>query len=106
MMLDNRTLDCQNRKVCTEISSYLIKKNVTNIDLGGFQICYAVHGKKMRLDEFFSLERSFAFAKEYSEENVRRNGCTWEGLAHYHSGTAKYNRKYAKGLKDGYEKIR
>lgn len=106
LMIDNRTLDCQNKELCTEISSYLINQHVSNMDLGGFQICYTVHNKKMRLEQFFSLKDSFAFAKEFSEQNVKRKGCTWKGLAYYHSGTKKYNEKYAKGLKDGYEKIR
>lgn len=106
LMLDNRTLDCQSKELCTEICSYLIDNRVKNMDLGGFQICYAVHNKKMRLDQFFSLKDSFAFAKQYSEENVKRKGCTWEGLAYYHSGTEKHNKRYAKGLKNGYQKIR
>ena len=101
-MLDNRTLDCQNQKLCTQIASYLVSKGVRNMDIGPFQICYKFHGKKMPLENFFKLNESFIFAKNYTQFLVNHYGCTWEALARYHSGTKRLNLIYAKGLKNAY----
>lgn len=102
MMLDNRTMDCQNREYCTYVASYLIESGVKNMDVGPFQICYMYHKNKMSLDQFFSLKDSFEFAKKFSEQNTRVHGCTWKALARYHSATPSHNNKYAKGLKNVY----
>jgi hypothetical protein len=101
-MLDNRTLDCRSQKLCTEVASYLLAQGVRNMDMGPFQICYKFHGKKMPLENFFKLNESFAFAKDYTRKLVDRYGCTWEALARYHSGTKKLNLRYARGLKNAY----
>jgi hypothetical protein len=102
MMLDNRTLDCKNQKQCTQIASYLIKKGVTNMDLGGFQICYYWFGKDVPLKGFFSLNDSYKFASRRTKTLTKRYGCTWQALARYHSGTKSLNTKYARRLQHAY----
>lgn len=102
MMLDKRTMDCKSSSHCSYVASYLIKKGVKNMDIGPFQICYRFHNDKLQLEQFFSLRDSFMFAKKFSEQNTKKHGCTWKALARYHSATPVYNKKYAKGLRDGY----
>ena len=102
MMLDDRTLDCKNQKLCTFIASYLIQKGVNNIDMGPFQICYYYHGKKMPLESFFSLNDSYLFASTWIKSLVKQHGCTWQALARYHSGTKKLNTSYARRLQNAY----
>jgi hypothetical protein len=102
MMLDNRTLDCKNQKLCTQIASYLIKKGVRNMDMGPFQVCYYYHGKKMPLKSFFSLNDSYRFANNWAKVLVKKHGCTWQALARYHSGTKTLNTKYARRLQHAY----
>lgn len=101
-MIDNRTLDCRNKANCTQIIGYLTKMGVKNMDLGPFQICYMYHKNNLYPHQFFSLKDSFEFAKNLSNSNFKKHGCTWEALARYHSATPYHNKKYAKGLINAY----
>jgi len=102
-MLDTRTLDCKSQQLCAEIATYLInKQKVTNMDMGAFQICYRFHSKKLAVANFFSLKESFVYAKEFAQNLVNKNGCSWQALARYHSATKNLNSKYARNLKHAY----
>ena len=38
LFIDNRTIDCKNKELCTKITEELIKKGYTNIDLGALDL--------------------------------------------------------------------
>ena len=97
IFLDNRTIDCKNRELCTKITNFLIyTENITNLDLGAFQINYTFH--KMKTKDYFSFDESYKKACSFLEELVKRHGYSWETIARYHSGTPKYNYAYLKKI--------
>ncbi|WP_457748596.1 hypothetical protein [Sulfurimonas sp.] len=96
IFLDNRTIDCRNKKLCIDITSYLIKNKIINLDLGAFQINYKYH--KMPIESYFSFKDSYYRACNIIEELIKKNGYNWQTIARYHSATPKYNYAYLKHL--------
>lgn len=101
--LDNRTIDCKNKKLCTIIASDMIKNNITNLDLGAFQINYGFH--KFKIENYFDLKKSYNISCSIASKYVNDKDLTFENIAKYHSQTRKYNQLYAKSLKKNYQKL-
>lgn len=93
---DNMVIDCINLENCTNISNALIKNNITNIDLGLFQINY--NSFKYPLYSYFDGQKSYLNACKIVKEKIKMNKgkWNWEVLASYHSMTPKYNNIYKK----------
>jgi len=103
LMLDGRTIDCQNAQRCGDIAKKLLDAGVTNIDLGAFQINYKYHPGP--LAEFFDLSKSYAKACNYVEKLARDYGWSWATVGMYHSFTPTYRNRYAKNAYNTYLKI-
>ncbi len=98
-------INCINLENCTNISNALIKNNITNLDLGLFQINY--NNFKYPLYTYFDKQKSYLNACEIVEEKIKMNKgkWNWEVLASYHSMTPKYNNIYKKKLINNYRKL-
>ena len=92
LVLDNRTIDCKNQQVCIDTTQLLINSNITNLDLGAFQINY--ESNKAPLYTYFDLAESYSFACHLVSEHVAKYGFSWESIANYHSKTKSLNTKY------------
>jgi hypothetical protein len=103
--INNRTIDCKNKELCSYILYQLSKAKITNLDLGAFQINYRVHNLKS-LSDYFSINKSYKFACGYIERCIKQYGNSWYSYACYHSRTPKYNKKYKEKLKINYEKVK
>ncbi|MBP6713750.1 MAG: hypothetical protein KA070_01960 [Aliarcobacter sp.] len=102
---DSMVINCINLENCTNISNALIKNNITNLDLGLFQINY--NNFKYPLYTYFDKQKSYLNACEIVEEKIKMNKgkWNWEVLASYHSMTPKYNNIYKKKLINNYRKL-
>ena len=95
LMLDKRTIDCNDLNTCSKILEELIKKNIKNVDCGAFQINYRYW--KRDFGDYFKLRKSYEIACDIiHKKNV--NKWSWVNIAKYHSATPKYNEKYKKRL--------
>jgi hypothetical protein len=102
--INNRTLDCRNKELCSYILYQLSKANITNLDLGAFQINYKIHNLKT-LNDYFNIDKSYKFACSHIESCIKQYGNSWYSYACYHSRTPKYNKIYREKLKINYEKV-
>ena len=68
---DNMVIDCINLENCTNISNALIKNNITNIDLGLFQINY--NSFKYPLYSYFDGQKSYLNACKIVKEKIKIN---------------------------------
>ena len=102
---DNMVIDCINLENCTNISNALIKNNITNIDLGLFQINY--NSFKYPLYSYFDGQKSYLNACKIVKEKIKMNKGKWDWqvLASYHSMTPKYNKVYKEKLIKNYIKL-
>lgn len=101
--LDNRTIDCKDKKKCVAITRTLIGHGYKDLDLGAFQINYQFH--KLPLKSYFSLKKSYLFACRFISSNIRKYGYNWYAIAGYHSFTSHINYEYQKKLIASYKKI-
>lgn len=90
--MDRRSIDCKDTATCIKIAKYLIKNNITNLDLGAFQINYRWH--KYPLSDYFNLKASYNRACEIIYSEVKRYGWSWEAIGRYHSYNKIYKREY------------
>lgn len=104
LFINNRTIDCENTKLCVYIVKELIKKKIKNYDLGAFQINHKVHNLKP-LKRYFDINKSYFYACGILNSCIKKYGFNWEGIACYHSQTPKYNKKYRKKLKENFKKV-
>lgn len=102
-LLDNRTIDCKNKKICVQITKILLQVGINNLDLGAFQINYKFH--KHKIADYFTFSDSYYIACNYVENNVKKYGKNWYAVAGYHSLSLKENLVYQKVLKQNYIKI-
>ncbi|ADU97689.1 hypothetical protein Theam_1733 (plasmid) [Thermovibrio ammonificans HB-1] len=91
--LGENSYDCKSYELCVYTARELIKRGFRNIDLGPFQINYAVH--RFPPEKAFLLPESYLKACQILVNKVKKHGWSWEGIATYHSTTPKYNRQYA-----------
>lgn len=90
--LDSRSIDCLSIDNCESILNNLLRKGVSNLDLGAFQLNYIHH--KLPLRKYFHLESSYQKACSFIEDLVSRYGYSWETIARYHSSTEEFNWNY------------
>lgn len=102
---DNMLIDCINAENCKNISNDLINSNITNLDLGLFQINY--NSFKYPIRSYFENEASYNNACEIIQKKVKMNKgkWSWEVLASYHSMTPKFNKIYKEKLIENYLKL-
>lgn len=105
MFINNRTIDCKNRQLCSYILYELTKINIINLDLGAFQINYKFHNLDT-LADYFDIHKSYIFACKYIENCVKQYGDNFKAYACYHSRTKEHNEKYQKNLKANYIKVK
>ncbi len=92
-ILDSRTIDCKSKKQCMKISKTLLRNNITNIDLGAFQINYKYHPAS--IDTYFSLPKSYRKACLILANIQEKYGWNWASVGKYHSYNPKIGNKYA-----------
>lgn len=103
LFFNSRTIDCKNTSTCIKIVNHLIDNKITNLDLGAYSINLEIH---QGLNAgYFDLDKSYEFACDYTENNIRRfiGRGFWYAVACYHSGTPSLNKKYQQRLKRHYE---
>lgn len=102
---DTMVIDCINLQNCVNISTDLIRNNITNLDLGLFQINY--DSFKYPLFSYFDKNASYKNACKVIQEKIKINKdkWSWEVLASYHSMTPEYNKIYKKKLIKNYIKL-
>jgi len=104
LFINNRVIDCKNKKLCSYILYQLTKADITNIDVGAYQINYRLHNLD-KLGDYFDINKSYIFAYDYVKQNVKKFGCNWSAVASYHSITPKYNQIYKMKLLENYLKL-
>lgn len=102
---DSRLIDCIDNENCIKITNVLIKNDITNLDLGLFQINYKKYPYK--LNTYFDEQLSSLGACEVLKEKIRiaKNSWSWEVLASYHSLTPRLNKIYKEKLINNYIKL-
>jgi hypothetical protein len=105
MTKDPMVIDCINNQNCTEVTNALVKSNITNLDLGLFQINYESYPYK--INTYFDEQLSYFGACNVIQEKIRiaKNSWSWEVLASYHSRTPHLNKKYKEKLISNYKKL-
>jgi len=99
--LDNRSLDCITKENCIEITNFLLKRDITNLDLGAFQLNYIWN--KIPIEKYFILNDSYVKACKNIEILIDRYGYSWETIAKYHSFRKKHINKYLKLISNVYK---
>lgn len=102
---DIMVIDCINLHNCVNISRELITSNITNLDLGLFQINY--DSFKYPLSSYFDKNYSYKNACKVIQEKIKINKgkWSWEVLASYHSMTPELNMIYKEKLINNYKKL-
>lgn len=103
LFLDDRTLDCKNLDNCVSILNHIIGKNITNIDLGAYQLNYRY--QRLNNSDYFKIGHSYHKACSYVEQMISELGYSWRGIAAYHSKTEKHNKLYRQNLIATYKEI-
>ncbi len=94
--IDNRTINCKNESTCINITRYLIKRNIKNLDCGAFQINYLYH-KVKNFAFYFNLKKSYYFACNIITKNNQKKW-SWKNISDYHSFSNQQNAEYKKKL--------
>ena len=94
--LDNRTIDCKNKKLCIDLTQQLWKIGINNLDLGAFQINSKIH--HLKIEDYFNFKTSANFADNYIKKMINKYGYNWYAIASYHSQTPNENYNYQKKL--------
>jgi hypothetical protein len=105
MTKDAMVIDCMNNENCIEITNALVKSNITNLDLGLFQINFKSFPYSINI--FFDEKLSYLGACNVIHEKIRiaKNSWSWEVLASYHSRNPDLNKKYKEKLISNYNKL-
>jgi hypothetical protein len=103
---NSRTLDCLNQDICVNILKQLARVNITNLDLGPYQINFKSHYPKLGLSDFFNLKNSYLYACSYVDEMIDKYGYNWYAISSYHSQTPYYNKIYGEKLKENFRTIK
>lgn len=105
MTKDSMLIDCINHQNCIDITNALIKNQITNLDLGLFQINYESY--PYNLHTYFDERLSYLGACEVVKEKIRisKNKWNWEVLASYYSKTPHLNKIYKEKLINNYIKL-
>lgn len=100
--IDPMVIDCLNSQNCVNILSTLVENNITNLDLGLFQINY--ESFKYPLSVYFDKKQSYNSACKIIQEKIKMNKGKWDWkvLASYHSTTPKWNNNYKQKLIKNY----
>lgn len=78
-----------------------VKRGITNIDIGCFQINYRWHADGFRsLDDMFHPELNALYAARFLSELYREFGNWTEAVGAYHSRTSKYADRYLSKFRD------
>ena len=101
---DHMQIDCIESNNCINIVNTLISNNITNLDLGLFQINYENY--PFKIDEYFDENLSYFHACQIIKEKIKiKKYWSWETLASYHSFTPELNKKYMNKLINNYIKL-
>lgn len=96
--------DCKNQKQCVESMKLLSSMNLTNFDLGAFQVNYKWHGG-FPLESFFDFDLEYLIACKLIEQNMQGDEESMKNLSFYHSRTKEHNEKYQKLFLEKYQKL-
>jgi len=95
LMLDRRTIDCENVELCLATLRSINRLGIKNLDLGSFQINQMFWS--MKESNYFDVERSYYKACSIVE-SYNKKEWTWKNIAKYHSKTKVHNDRYKKAL--------
>lgn len=105
MTKDPMVIDCIDNQNCIEITRAFVKNDITDLDLGLFQINYKSY--PYSLNTYFDEQLSYFAACNVIHEKIRiaKNIWSWEVLASYYSRTPDLNKKYKEKLISNYKKL-
>ena len=103
--LDRRSVDCINQDECSKQLEDIENLNISNIDIGAFQLNY-LFNKFAENKDYFSIKKSYEKACGNVERHYReKKTWDWSTIARYHSKTPVHNRRYAECLIKEYSKL-
>jgi len=101
---NERNIDCIDKQKCIKLTINLVESNITNLDLGAYQINMNYH--KLKISDYFSLSAEYLYACSFLNEIYKRKGkWDWETVATYHSSLKKRNLIYQKLLQKSYKSL-
>lgn len=102
---DKFLFDCLNKENCMNIAAELTYNDITNLDLGFYQINYGWFKENMNV--YFEPELAYKKACQIVYDiAINSDKWDWNEVAKYHSRTPFYNNKYANSLRKKYKKIK
>ncbi len=103
--LDSRTVDCKSLENCQVKLSNINSMQITNLDLGGYQINQSSFSFSDKT-EYFNLKKSYENACNIVYAHyLETNEWSWKTIARYHSKTPKLNKPYAMNLEKKYANL-
>lgn len=103
--LDNRTVDCKSLENCQSNLSSINSMQITNLDLGGYQINQNSFNYSDKT-EYFNLKKSYENACNIVYAHyLETDEWSWKTIARYHSKTPKLNKPYAMNLEKKYANL-
>lgn len=83
-----------------------VKRGVSNIDIGCFQVNYRWHADGFRsLDDMFNPDLNALYAARFLSELYREFGTWTEAAGAYHSRTPEFSDRYKSKFRDVLEKV-
>ena len=86
-------IDCKNERECIRVTNKLILNNITNFDMGPFQINYH-HHKKTDVNKMYNINLSKIEVKKILTRLINKYGYSWKTLGKYHSFQKDRNKRY------------
>lgn len=101
---DIMLIDCMNQATCISIAKELVNSNITNLDLGLYQVNYDSYpnGVKTFFDEIPAYKNACSAVIDKIKIHKK---WSWEVLAAYHSASPKKNKIYKDKLIANYIKL-
>lgn len=91
--MKSNIIDCKNKSNCIRLTNMLVKYDITNIDLGPFQINY-YHNKNIDLNKIFHIESAKFEVKVILKKLIDKYGYSWKTIGRYHSFKETRNQEY------------
>lgn len=87
-------------------SSYIRKLKVHSVDIGIMQINHLFHGRHFEdFTDMLDPETNISYGARYLAQLMHRHGTLEKAVAHYHSGTPKYQKRYLKAFRPIYRRL-
>lgn len=92
-----RLFYCENEKNCIFAAKKIIFAELTNIDIGPYQINHFFN-KNVPIENLFDFEKSRKEARKILNKLIDKHGYSWNTIARYHSARPQRNKVYREKL--------